>query len=350
MSGPDLQLRTKTRWTFTLGFFLSLISLSALHAQTPPSQAPDEATRKITELVHAGRYAEAQQLTSGLLLAYPDDARLIKGHVLLEQLLSPTAANAAAATSNTAPQPSASVSTETLTGMDRIDYNALIALAKQAQQTTDLPEQNNLLQQFMDESASFVQKHSGQMLLWQLRAASAISLNDPLSGYQAGEKLIAAGAADSDDAGAQRILTQLKNKGWLDQRQAAKQSEVLKNYTWILGTWSAHYTWSDSKGRELQNGDYSEEFSKADSIIECYVIDANGKKNLDSNLRGTILDSGEIKWERRLNSDWKPASFEISDDKRTMKLVVSENRGSPANAFGHVAVKENIYTGTYTKK
>ena len=42
-------------------------------AASPSSanQAPDEMTKKITELVHAGKYPEAQKLTTGLLAAIP---------------------------------------------------------------------------------------------------------------------------------------------------------------------------------------------------------------------------------------------------------------------------------------
>jgi hypothetical protein len=58
------------------------------------------------------------------------------------------------------------------------------------------------------------------MLLWQLRAASAISLNQPMAGYTSGEKLIGAGAANSNDANLQRLLGQLRNKGWLDRQKA----------------------------------------------------------------------------------------------------------------------------------
>jgi hypothetical protein len=63
------------------------------------------------------------------------------------------------------------------------------------------------------------------MLLWQLRAASAISLNEPIEGYEAGQKLIAKGAADSIDPSLQRLLAQLKNKGWLDKEVAEKAKE-----------------------------------------------------------------------------------------------------------------------------
>jgi hypothetical protein len=97
---------------FVLASFLVPIPLFHLHAQTPataptngsvavaPSapngQAPDEMTRKITELVLAGKYAEAQKLTEGLLIAYPDDQRLIKAKALINSRLAPGGSTSAA--------------------------------------------------------------------------------------------------------------------------------------------------------------------------------------------------------------------------------------------------------------
>jgi hypothetical protein len=213
--------------SFIIIFTLVLGILSPLHAQTDaaavntaaaPVQAPDDMTRKITDLVNAGKYAEAQQLTTGLLVAYPDDQRLIKAKALIEKLLTPGSSAKAEPESQTA-QPAAN-NGEEFTGMDKIDYNALIELAREAQQASDLTEQSKLLKQFMDQSNSFLEKHSDQMLLWQLRAASAISLNQPMAGYTSGEKLIGAGAANSNDANLQRLLGQLRNKGWLDRQNA----------------------------------------------------------------------------------------------------------------------------------
>ena len=145
----------------------------------PSGQAPDEATRKITELVHAGKYSEVQQLTAGLLIAYPNDQRLIKAKALIEKLLAPAGSANAPSSNQPAnnPVPPQAASVEQLTGMERVDYDALIELARQAQQNTDLEQQKASLEQFMDESGLFLQKHPDQMLLWQLRAASAISLN-----------------------------------------------------------------------------------------------------------------------------------------------------------------------------
>ncbi len=192
---------------------LSLALLAPLQAQT--GQAPDAATAKISELVHAGRYAEAQQLTGGLLIAYPNDQRLIKAKALIEQLISQPAPAQPAPQTSSAPQAG-----EQLTGMDKVDYNALIDLARQAQQSTDLAEQTTLLTQFMQQSDGFVQRHPDQMLLWQLRAASAITLNEPMMGCEAGHKLLALGAADSNDPAMQSLLGKLKNMGWLDRQQA----------------------------------------------------------------------------------------------------------------------------------
>ena len=251
----------RRRRTFILGLLFGLTCLSLPQAQTgnngasdsnapaasPTStgQAPDDMTAKITQLVHAGKYTEAQQLTTGLLVVYPHDERLIKTKALIEKLLAPGSSTSAVSDNTKPPQPLANTSTELLAGMERVDYNALIVLAHQAQQTSDLPEQTKLLQQFMDQSSPFLQKHPMQMLLWQLRAASAISLNEPMAGYEAGEKLLAAGAADSTDSNLQGLLAQLKNRGWLEKEWAEtikKQMELTKQYGWMLGTWSETFT------------------------------------------------------------------------------------------------------------
>lgn len=164
--------------SFFLGLFLALFCVGPLHGQTVneapvqksargTAQAPDEMTDKITRLVDAGSYAEAQQLTTGLLVAYPDDLRLIKAKALLEKML------AAPASLKGTPeeQPNrglATASPQLLTGEDKLDYNALIELARQSQQSSEMEEQHKLLRQFMEQSAEFLQRHPEQMLLWQL--------------------------------------------------------------------------------------------------------------------------------------------------------------------------------------
>jgi hypothetical protein len=145
----------------------------------------------------------------------------------------------------------------------------------------------------MDQTSSFLQKHPDQMLLWQLRMATAFSVNDPMAGYEAGQKLLAAGAADSNDPVLQQLLGELKNKGWLDRQEAEKQAEKKSDYLSMLGTWDGHLVRADHKGREIAHFDWKIEFSEANSVIEGYIATRAGRKEEQPALRGTILNSGK---------------------------------------------------------
>jgi hypothetical protein len=325
-----------------LGFILALIYLPPLHAQTEggtsadtsssaagpttPGQAPDQVMKKLSDLVHAGKYAEAQQLTAGLLLAYPDDQRLLKARALLDKSLATAGATTATLGGNppmddvVSTQPTASTKGQQLAGMDKVDYTALIELARQAQESTDLPQQTKLLQQFMGQSSLFLQKHPNVMMLWELRAASAISLNDPLAGYEAGQRLLAMGAADSNDSNGQRLLAQLKNKGWLDMEAAAKQAEHLQKSEWILGTWTLHYSGIAAKGQKFE-GNEIEEFSRSsDSAVDGYNLKKDGSKRESPNVRVTFPDSGEMHFDS-VSATRIVQSFEVTDHNRTMTVV-----------------------------
>ena len=294
---------------FILGLALTLMFLP-LHSQTansaaanatpttaaPVGQAPDEMTKKITELVHAGKYTEAQQLTTGLLVAYPNDQRLVKAKAVIEKLLAPGGSTNAAPTNSQPAQPAASANAEKLTGMDKVEYNTLLELARQAQQQTDPEQQRVSLGQFMGRSSAFLQKHSDQMLLWQLRAASAISLNDAMAGYEAGQRLIAAGAVDSNDPALQRLLAQLNSRGWLDKQKAENDNK----FGGVLGTWKV----SCSADGTPDNDGNKEVFVKSDSgnIEGYFLFQSVGHKEPKPNMRGTVGVSGEISWELYLHT------------------------------------------------
>ena len=347
---------------FLCGSLAALLCLAPLHAQTlgnapaphsaSAAQAPDDMTAKITTLVNAGKYAEAQQLTTGLLVAYPDDQRLIKTKALLEKMLAAPAAPGAKP-ENPQGQALASENAPLLTGADKLDYNALIERARDAQQTTDPEQQKALLQRFMADSTLFLRKHPEQILLWQLRAASALSLNDPDAGYAAARELLAAGAADSNDASLQHLLAQLKNKGWLDQQGV----EDFKKYAWIEGTWNV--SWSIGERADQQGSGEKEVFSRSQSgDIEGYYL-LNGHKNRKPNLRGTIRSSGtswqeylptaekdpeepgthlflvdEIRGRPYYPSGWQsPISYSLSDDKKTMTMVFPQQSSKRNNKY-----------------
>jgi hypothetical protein len=213
--------------SFFSGLLAALICLAPLQAQTgtdaavqsgapAAAQAPDDMTKKITALVDAGKYAEAQALTTGLLVAYPDDQRLIKAKALLDKLLAPSS-TPSAAPEDAQKQWSASANVAQLSGEDQLNYSALIELARESQQSSDLDEQHRLLKQFMEQSNAFLKRHPEQMMLWQLRAAAAIGLVEPMDGFEAGQKLLAAGAMDSNDPALRQLLVKLKLAGWLDK-------------------------------------------------------------------------------------------------------------------------------------
>jgi hypothetical protein len=335
--------------SFILEFFFVMIILPPLHAQTaarapvhneampanqsPTGLAPDDVMKKISDLVYAGKYTEAEGLTTGLLLAYPDDQRLIKAKALLEKSLASASSANAIPGGSQSPQPVTNTAANQITGMDKVDYSALVVLARQAQQTDDLPQQKKLLHQFMDQSRVFLEKHPDQMLLWQLRTASAIGLDDAMAGYEAGQKLLATGGADSDDPNLSQLLGQLKNKGWLDEYQAKNYAAVTEanrlgalkrsKYEWALGMWSVQVNWYWGV-----SSDHSEVISESPSGIS------------SQDLRGTVLESGDMRWEVFItdyDSYWKQKKTDrwhdmkscvVSDGGRTMTIVFTAGKNN----------------------
>ncbi len=369
------------------GSFLALICLRPMHAQTaanPPTaanatvanpaptvQAPDDMMKKLSDLVHAGKYSEAQQTVAALLILYPGDQRLTKAKTLLDKAL---LSSKSTETTERWNPPTASVAPPAT--VDKVEYNSLIELVGNAQQTTDLEQQKALLQRFMNMSSPFLLKHPNEMLLWLLRAESALSLDDLRAGYEAGQRLLAAGAASSSDANLQRLLAQLNLKGWLDHKNV-KLIEQEERFEWLLGTWNVYWMWSRYGGINSRD---QELFVVSESGVEGYVIGDDGTKSAEPDFRGTILDSGEIKWECYLpptdigglyafrhlaggksgrttigrKSDlhgyfangedtgkqpfypfgWQPViSYEFDKNKKTMKMVIPPQEADPQNTY-----------------
>src|ERR1022692_4307847 len=129
----------KLSTSLTFGFVLALMVGPSIQAQTAPhapanlpaanpapaGQAPAEVLKKLSDLIHAGKYADAQQLAAGLLLAYPDDQRLIKAKALLDKAVSssqPADTEASAnQPSSSVPPPAAGANPTPLTGMDKVE-------------------------------------------------------------------------------------------------------------------------------------------------------------------------------------------------------------------------------------
>jgi len=108
--------------------------------------------------------------------------------------------------------------------MDKVDYNALIELVRQAQQSTDLPQQTTLLTPIHGPSGLVFAEASGSKCwLWQLRAVSSHQFEYSAGGFRGRAKTLAAGAADSNDPKLQQLLAKLKLLGWMDKPASRKR-------------------------------------------------------------------------------------------------------------------------------
>ena len=197
-----------------------------------------------------------------------DAAAVAQTSAALGQLLG---ADKAAEAAPAASQPAASAGQPSVTplkGMDRIEYNSLISLARQAQQATDLGQQRALLKHFTELSSPFLQRHPERILLWQIQIVSAMSLNDPISGYEAGQGLMAAGAADSDDPDLQQFLVQINLKGWFNKDRVIVASHGFEIkfsewYRWVLA--------SRAKAALMQTAP-SDPSHMLEHLIMCHVV------------------------------------------------------------------------------
>ncbi len=180
--------------------------------------------------------------------------------------------------------------------------------------------------------------------------------------------------ADEEKAEAAR-LAEVKRKAEEDKVEAARLVEEKrkadeqkiregyeKNFGWLLGTWNVSSTWKVAMLVPKVTDNRGEKFVLAGSVIEGYEIkDAaviaqeteamnEGSRitgvavNPDTllvaqgvkpDLRGTILDSGQIKWESvsREPSGWCPIiSWEMDTNQGTMKIVIDPTgKGSAKN-------------------
>jgi hypothetical protein len=388
------------RRVFNLVLLALFVFPPLLHAQTaaeapehetktmqPGSRAPDEVIRQLSALVHAGKYAEAQQLIPGLLIAYPDDDRLIKAQALLATSAAPAPVSRGAGIAGTGSQSGAadiqsnllasrqsdasSGSPSQFGGMDKVEYAALIELARQAQQTSDPVQQQKVLLTFMERSDRFLQKYPDQMLLWEFRLVASISLNAPLAGHEAGQKLLTAGAANGNDSNLLQLLAQLKNKGWLDKGEAEKHEK----FDWLVGSWAVSWNinwhgrgvWPTNHDAIVSSGTLNNEdmvLDLADSlIISHWSSDANA-----TTMEGKLSSSGEVGWYRFYGpatwgsfhsvvwglkagdsyypSGWVPViSCAVSADKRTITLVVPSQDTSASSKLPW----SDAVTVTYSK-
>ena len=190
-------------------------------AQTAQKLDPKryEAPATAALILHAAKKtAEAKAaLDEAIKLAPPDKQDKVQK---IAKLLAaePTAPAETAATAVATP-----AGPPQLTGAARRQLDALTLITEEADKATLDTERKKLLREFMGKSAEFIVDHPFQTNVWVLRAAVALELDYPGSGWLAGKRLKAFGVDESDDPKTRKIMAMLDRKGWLGDKTPNKQ-------------------------------------------------------------------------------------------------------------------------------
>lgn len=174
----------------TVIIFTSLVSVLA---------ATEEDWRQIESLVQQDKSAEAVAKIDELLKTNPDDQNLKQ----MRDKLAPTA------------RPKAAVAG--LSEDDQLELDTLIDIAREALASSNPNEQTKLLSEFLEKGKPFVAAHPDQTKIWLLRAVSALALDRPQDGWEAGQKLTALGMKQSQDPQTRQVMAKLNRKGWLNE-------------------------------------------------------------------------------------------------------------------------------------
>jgi tetratricopeptide (TPR) repeat protein len=127
-----------------------------------------------------------------------------------------------------------------LSGEARVKYNTLTLIAADIDKAKPGEERTKLLREFMDKSAEFLELAPNRADILVMRAALALELEDAHAGWEAGRKLTALGAGNSDDPKIQKVMAKLERKGWLAETDpVVKASEARqKLLDDFAGTWN----------------------------------------------------------------------------------------------------------------
>jgi hypothetical protein len=209
----------------TAAFFLA----ASAHAQTAPTQSDLE------KQVQSEQWADAAKTVEILLKNKPDDATL-KGYKeeITKHLANPEASI----------PPKVKSEPGKLTGADKLEWNTLLLMVDDALKATGTEEGKKALAEYLEKSAAFVAKHPDYLKAWQFRAVAALELDKAQQGLEAGLKLKALGALDSEDPAMMKLMANLNRKQWLDEtavdriREEAKAATVANlRRTFWQGSW-----------------------------------------------------------------------------------------------------------------
>ena len=128
-----------------------------------------------------------------------------------------------------ATEPTAADDPPPLTGAARRQLDALRLIIEEADHATLDTERKKLLQEFLAKSEPFVKENPDRISVWALRAVAAVELDEPKIGWEAGRKMLKAGAENSDDPKTRKVLASLERRGWLGEEPPKIEASAAKS-------------------------------------------------------------------------------------------------------------------------
>jgi formylglycine-generating enzyme required for sulfatase activity len=132
----------------------------------------------------------------------------------IAKLIDSAAPNTRAATGSAVAQPAAPDSTPTISSAQRRQFNVLMLVMDDADKASSIPDRQQLLGEFMDKSAGYVQDFPDDKRVWLLRALTCVELNRVDDGIMAARAIERLGLVDSEDPKVERLVANLDRKGW----------------------------------------------------------------------------------------------------------------------------------------
>ena len=204
-----------------------------LHAQTQAD---------LERQVQAEQWADAAKTVDALMLTNASDV-ILGGYreEIYKHLSAAKATNSAAASTPPAGVP---VAEAPLKGADKLEWNTLLLMVGDAQNAPSVDDRKKAMAEYLEKSTAFVAKHPDYLKAWQFRAVAALELDKAQQGLEAGLKLKALGALDSEDPAMMKLMANLNRKQWLDEtavdriREEAKAAAVANlRRTFWQGSW-----------------------------------------------------------------------------------------------------------------
>jgi hypothetical protein len=161
-----------------------------------------------------GAAADAANFIKKALELAPDDATKAKVKQLAAML----------ATTGSPNQPTPGQSS--LSGQDQRKLDVLMLILEDAEKATTPEDRAKAFREYLEKSGDFAAAHPEQTNIWVMRAFAAVDLDEPKLGWEAGKKLQALGADNSNDPKLRRAMASLDRKGWLGDKPAADRREI----------------------------------------------------------------------------------------------------------------------------